>query len=56
MSMPADIKGMPVEMKNYTDGTVRTLKSISTATLPADAFKVPPYEKVTLGDLVVPKR
>jgi Domain of unknown function (DUF4412) len=55
LSIPADLKGMPVEMKNYTDGTVRTLKSISTATLPADAFKVPPYKKVTFGDLAAPR-
>jgi Domain of unknown function (DUF4412) len=55
VAIPADLKGMPVEMKNYTNGTVRTLKSISTATLPAAAFQVPAYKKVTFGDLAAPQ-
>ena len=33
VAIPADLKGMPVEMKDYTNGTAQTLKSISTATL-----------------------
>jgi len=47
MPMAADLDGVPLEMKSDTQGTVRTLKSISTDTLPADAFKLPPYKKVT---------
>lgn len=51
VSLPANLNGVPVEMKNDKTGQVQTLKSISTATLPAGAFKVPPYKKVSFGGL-----
>lgn len=47
----ADMKGVPVEMKNNADGSVRTLKSLSTDTLPASAFALPAYKKVSVGNL-----
>ena len=49
--MAGDLDGVPLEMKSDTQGTVRTLKSLSTATLPADAFKLPPYKVVTFSGL-----
>jgi len=49
MPMAADLDGLPVEMKNNADGAVQTLKSLSTATLPADTFALPPYKVVTFG-------
>jgi hypothetical protein len=49
--MTADLKGVPVEMKSHADGTVHTLKSISTDSLPAGAFALPPYQKTTFGGL-----
>jgi len=51
MPMTADLKGVPVEMKSHADGTVHTLKSISTDSLPASAFALPPYQKTTFGGL-----
>jgi len=51
MPMSGDLDGVPLEMKSDTQGTVRTLKSLSTDTLPAAAFKLPPYKKVTFGGI-----
>lgn len=51
VSMPVGgaIDGIPLEMKNNADGSVQVVKSISTATLPASDFALPPYETVTFG-------
>jgi len=49
--MAADLDGVPLEMKSDTQGTVRTLKSLSTDTLPASAFTVPPYKKSAFGGI-----
>lgn len=49
MPMAADLDGVPLEMKSGSQGTVRILKSLSTDSLPADAFKLPPYKKITIG-------
>lgn len=49
--MTADLKGVPLEIKNHADGTVRTLKSLSTAALAPEDFKLPAYQKVTFADL-----
>ena len=51
MPLGGDIEGVPVEMKNSVDGSVHTLKQISTDTLPASLFALPPYKKVSLGSL-----
>jgi len=45
MPMAAELDGVPLEMKSDTQGTVRVLQSLSTDTLPADAFTLPPYKK-----------
>ena len=50
MPMAADLNGIPIEMTNSADGSVQTLKSLSTATLPQDTFTPPPYPKVGFGD------
>lgn len=49
MPMAADLKGVPVEMKNHMDGSVQTLKRVSTEALPAGPFTLPPYKKVSFG-------
>ena len=49
MPMAGDLEGVPVEMKNRMDGSVQTLKQISTDTLPASLFTLPPYKKVSFG-------
>jgi Domain of unknown function (DUF4412) len=49
--MAADLDGVPLEMKSEAQGTVRVLKSISTATLPAGAFAVPAYKKSAFGGI-----
>ena len=51
MPMAADLKGVPIEMKNHMDGSVQTLKQVSTETLPASVFALPPYKKVSFGSL-----
>lgn len=47
--MGGKIDGVPLEMKNNADGTVQVIKSLSTSTLPAASFKLPPYKKTTFG-------
>lgn len=47
--MGGEIDGMPLEMKNNADGSVHVMKSLSTSTLPASDFKLPPYKKTTFG-------
>lgn len=49
MPLAADLEGVPIQMKNHMDGSVQTLKQVSTETLPASAFTVPPYKKVSFG-------
>jgi hypothetical protein len=49
--MAGDLEGVPVEMKSSAQGTVRTLRSLSTDTLPADPFALPPYKKVTFDGI-----
>lgn len=49
--MGGEIDGIPLEMKNNADGSVQVVKSISTSTLPASDFKLPPYKKVNFGDI-----
>lgn len=49
--MSGDLEGVPLEMKSETQGTVRTLKSLSTDPLPADPFALPPYKKVTFDGI-----
>jgi hypothetical protein len=51
MPMANDLDGVPLEMKSETEGATRTLKSLSTATLPANAFALPAYKRVPLGGL-----
>ena len=51
MPLGGDIEGVPVKMKNRMDGSVHTLKQISTDTLPASLFALPPYKKVSLESL-----
>jgi hypothetical protein len=53
VSMPTtgDIDGVPLEIVNGTTGAVRTLKSLSTDTLPAAQFALPAYKKVDFGGM-----
>lgn len=51
MPMADDLDGVPLEMKNGADGRVQTLKSLSTAPLPGDAFALPPYKKANFGGM-----
>ena len=44
-----NVKGVPVQMKSHMDGSVQTLKKISTSALPAAPFKAPPYPKQNFG-------
>jgi len=39
-----NLKGVPVQMKDNQAGLVQTVKTIDNAALPADVFKLPPYE------------
>jgi len=49
--MGGEIDGVPLEMKNNADGTVQVIKSLSTSTLPAASFALPPYKKTSFGAL-----
>jgi hypothetical protein len=49
LPMATDLKGVPIQMKNHMDGSVQTLKQVSTETLPASVFTLPPYKKVSFG-------
>lgn len=49
ISMPESLDGVPVEMRNTADGSVHTLKSLSSDTLPAEPFKLPAYKTVTFS-------
>lgn len=49
MPMTDDLEGVPLEMKNLADGQIHSLKSLSTSTLPGDAFALPPYKKKDFG-------
>ena len=49
MPLAADLNGIPIKMTNSADGSVQTLKSISTETLPSGSFVTPAYPKVGFG-------